>query len=569
MSAHLIADPTTSATTLDPTAAGWCALSAALTDQAPPIADRDDLVVTIAPGAGHGAPACFLPHHATIEIDGEHLDGVDPSTATPHRTSDRARYATAWGLLTHECAHAKHSTWAQSADAPAGAKDAALLLEESRIERAQIRRRPDDRHWLRAAATALILAETHADDPAHAPTMTRHDAARTAALLLARATAGILTRAETAPVARVVRRVLGTDTLAELRKVWRAAHKVADDNATTMLDLGRRWCEILGADPAVSHQPEPPDDSERPSKPSPLAKAINKTLGKIAAAVAAESAPHDPTTDPADTAKPDDREEAARDIFTRTGGATIAGTRAPTTAERTAARRLARALSTAGVRDRVTVKTSSPLPPGRLSMRGAMAADAQRAAGAAPTAEPFTRTTRRTAPSPPLRLGIACDVSASMYDFAAPVASAAWILAHAARHAHVPATTATVIFGNEVRPITHPGTAPTHVTEFDANDGWEDIVRAIDALDGALGLGRPGAARLLVIVSDGYYLADQRHHAQLRINRLRAAGCAVLWLAPNNDPEPLDGTTVHELTDPTTTAQAIGRAATAALRATG
>ena len=62
-------------------------------------------------------------------------------------------------------------------------------------------------------------------------------------------------------------------------------------------------------------------------------------------------------------------------------------------------------------------------------MRGALAADAQRAAGAVPTAQPFTRTTRTTVPTPPLQLGIACDVSGSMVEFAGPVASAAWILA--------------------------------------------------------------------------------------------------------------------------------------------
>ena len=47
-------------------------------------------------------------------------------------------------------------------------------------------------------------------------------------------------------------------------------------------------------------------------------------------------------------------------------------------------------------------------------MRGALAADAQRAAGAVPTAQPFTRTTRRSVPTPPLRIRIACDVSGSM-----------------------------------------------------------------------------------------------------------------------------------------------------------
>jgi hypothetical protein len=195
MTTHLIAEPTAAVTTPDPavTAPGWLALSAVLTDEVPVIADREDLLVTVAPGAGHGAPACFLPAHATIELDGTHLGSVDPATATPHNISDRARYAIAWGLLTHECAHARHSSWQPASDAPPGAVAAALLLEESRIEAAQIRRRPDDRHWLRASATNLILADTRADNPAHAPAMTLRDAAHTAALLLARTDAGILT----------------------------------------------------------------------------------------------------------------------------------------------------------------------------------------------------------------------------------------------------------------------------------------------------------------------------------------------------------------------------------------
>jgi hypothetical protein len=201
-------------------------------------------------------------------------------------------------------------------------------------------------------------------------------------------------------------------------------------------------------------------------------------------------------------------------------------------------------------------------------MRGALAADAQRAAGALPTAEPFTRTTRIPVPTPPLRLGIACDVSGSMHRLAGPVASTAWILAHAAHHTTVPADTATVIFGNHVRPITRPGTAPTRVTEFTATDNYEDIPTAIDALDGALGLSRPGATRLLVIVSDGHFRADPRREGQQRIDRLGAAGCGVLWLITDTTDTPFDGVTVHLLTDPAATVRTIGHAAITALRAT-
>ncbi|ONI71140.1 hypothetical protein ALI144C_52420 [Actinosynnema sp. ALI-1.44] len=576
MTAHMIADPAATASVVFPAAPGWDALSAALTAEVPAIADRDDLLVTIAPGAEQGAPACFLPASAMIEVDGTHLHPVDPVTATPHRISDRKRYAPTWGALTHECAHSKHTRWLTAVphDADPGAVDAALLLEEPRIERAQIRRRPDDRHWLRACVKTIVTGGMKLDDPAFAPKMTPRDAAHTAALFLGRTDGGILTRAETAPVARAVEDVLGAEKLGKLRAVWRKAFRTADDDTAAMIELGRQWCEIIGPDPDTT----PPHLADPSGTPSPLADAISKALGKVTRAVARAKLPEDPAEIAARKKAAADAAakkavDAARTVFTvggpRDGRTETIDTRPPTTGERTAARVLGRALTTAGVRDRVATKTTSPIPPGRLRMRGALAREAQLAVGAMPTAEPFTRTTRTTVPTPPLRLGIACDVSGSMGSFAKPVASTAWILANAAAQSPVPADTATVIFGHHVRPITHPGRAPAAVTDFATRDNWEAIDTAIDALDGALGLSRPGAARLLVIVSDGQFRDGPRQNGQRLLDRLRATGCAVLWIAPDvPGRKPMTGATVHVMTDPTTTAQAIGRAATAALRAT-
>jgi uncharacterized protein with von Willebrand factor type A (vWA) domain len=406
---------------------------------------------------------------------------------------------------------------------------------------------------------------------------------------LGRRDAGILDPGETDPVAQAVEAVLGADTLAGLAGIWRAAFEVDDDQAEAMLDLGRRWCDVLGIDPTgpaptdpapTGHPGTGTGSSTGTAGGAAVAEAVEAALNRVAAAVASEPAP----TDPAAQALARAAAAAATEQQARTGAAAAAravfgtgragagrppvgGTRAPTPTEQAAARTLARLLGTAGVRERATVKTTSPVPPGRLRMRGALAADAQRAAGAIATAEPFTRATRRATPTPPLRVGIACDVSGSMAEFTGPVASAAWIVATAAARTPVPALTATVIFGSTVRPITHPGTAPAKVTTFPAIACAHDIGLAIDALDGALDLARPGAARLLVIVSDGYYDPTDRAAGQRRIDRLRATGCAVLWLAPE-DADPLDGATVHPLADPATTAPAIGRAAITALRAT-
>ncbi|MFD7013534.1 VWA domain-containing protein [Streptomyces sp. NPDC059928] len=227
-----------------------------------------------------------------------------------------------------------------------------------------------------------------------------------------------------------------------------------------------------------------------------------------------------------------------------------------------------RALRAAAYRERTPAVTASVAPPGRLNMRQALARDAQRAAGATPTATPWTRTTYRPNPMPPLRVGIAVDVSGSMSVAAGPIASAAWILAKAAALTDPDSRCATVAYDRSVTAITAPGHTPQRVTQFAANGVGHSLAETIDALTAGLGLDRPGAGRLLVIASDGYYHPEEATRAAERIAGLRRAGCAVLWLAFDPEPRPLPGAALLELTDPAQAATAIGKAATAALTAT-
>ena len=202
-------------------------------------------------------------------------------------------------------------------------------------------------------------------------------------------------------------------------------------------------------------------------------------------------------------------------------------------------------------------------------MGKALASRAQRAAGAIPTAEPFTHTRSRRVPAPPLRVGIACDISGSMGAFAGPVASAAWILARAA--GHLPsAVTASVLFGKGVYALTRPGETPAKVTDFTATASTESACRAIDALDGALGLAGPGTARLLVIVSDAMFVAfGEPAGVQQRITRLHRAGCGVIILTPKGCAGLCKYTDcqVIEAASPADAIDAIARAATRALTA--
>ncbi|GFN02294.1 hypothetical protein Smic_08500 [Streptomyces microflavus] len=247
----------------------------------------------------------------------------------------------------------------------------------------------------------------------------------------------------------------------------------------------------------------------------------------------------------------------------------VTGTRRPTAAEQSAAARLSRALRAAGYRERTEERSTSPTPPGRLNMRAALARDAQRAAGSIPVAEPFTRTRRRSSPTPPLRVGIAVDVSGSMRAACAPVASAAWIVARAAALTDPDSRTATIAYDTHLTALNRPThRAPERVTNFVANGSSHNLANALDALDHGLELSRPGTGRLLVIVTDAIYTADETAAAVTRVKRLATAGCAVLQLTLTAESRHLPGTTLLHLPRPSSAPAAIAKAATDAIRRT-
>ena len=295
----------------------------------------------------------------------------------------------------------------------------------------------------------------------------------------------------------------------------------------------------------------------------------------VAAASAAEFAPPPPFPPGAAEAREAEGKarrtaaDAASRVFARDpadgSGGTTGTTREATAGEQAAARRLARALREASAGGRAETTVTSATPPGRLRMRHTMAADAQRAAGAMPTARPFTRVERRRVPAPPIAVGVACDVSGSMSAFTGPVASTAWILARATASLAA-ARTATVTYGRYVRPVTYPGAVPAQVSEFRAAGKHEDFTTAVSALDGAVGLSRPGSTRILVIVSDGHYKGTQHADGQKLITRLAASGCLVIWIAPSDTANTMKGARVVILTDPAATSAAIARAVTASAR---
>lgn len=513
----------------DPT---WGAWSAAWTRHAATLTGRQDLTVTVAPGAGGGAPACFYPALAAIEVDASHIG--TPGVADPRRPGHKRTVPAAWGLLVHEAAHAAHSRWQAPPATPPVLAEVADLLEESRAEGRQRRRRPYDRQWLRHAARTLITVDqTGSDHPWHAATA--------AGLLLARVDARVLKPADVRPVRQAVTTVLGRKKLAALRKVWTAAHGCADDDATTMIHLARQWCRILGIDPDT-----------QPTCPTPAPDAASRVAAAVATALAALDPANQPPPPPS-------------------GPAPMPGTNAvprawrprpPRPDEHAAARRLAVRLRAAATREPVTTRHAAATPPGRLRTRAAMTAAAQRAAGQVPTAQPWQRTRRRPAPDPRLALAVLVDVSGSMDPFAAPMSSAAWILAHAA--ARLDAATTTLAFGDGVTVLVAPGQRPGQVREMTATSGSDGFDQAVAVADRLLGLTTPGTVRILAVVSDGQFPDIPRHQAA--VDTLRHAGCAVLWLHPAGlSSHTYPGATTVVVDDPARCIDLIARAAATAL----
>ncbi|MEV3854968.1 vWA domain-containing protein [Streptomyces sp. NPDC050095] len=552
----------------------WLRVSAELSTRLAELAGRDDVIVTCAPGTRSGAPAAFFPALAQLEIDAALFAPHPPATLHPAKVGDEERYPAAWGAFTHEAAHAAHTRWTIPPALRGTAQgQAAELLEEARAEGAQLRRRPADRRYLRASALGIIV-------PNFQPSTVndRWAAATAAALLLARRDAGILDPDETADLEKVVRDQLGDALYAELAAIWQAVQQAADDDGPQMTAHAEAWCQALGAQPTG---PEPPPI---PGGGGTLAEAVGRTVEavaaqeeQIAAAQAAHRAQKEAKAEQAERAR--QGAELGKKVFARPGRPQrvkpVPGRRAPSSpvtrrrlpsgAEKAAASRLARALKAAAYRERVTTVTRSATPPGRLNMRQVLARDAQRAAGATPTATPFTRTEHRPTPSPPLRVGIAVDISGSMCQATAPIASAAWILARATSLTDPDSRSATIAYDRHLTAITAPGRAPTQVAEFNAHGLGHSLAEAADILTATLNLDRPGAARLLVIASDGHYAPGEAARAHQRITTLRAAGCAVLWLAFEPGATPLPGATFLELTDPAQAITAIATAATHAL----
>ncbi|MER8118942.1 VWA domain-containing protein [Streptomyces sp. NPDC094031] len=526
------------------------------------LADRDDVLLTMVwDGAPTADAAWFDPRLIKVTVNGAVAlkGGVHPDHVDPLSISGRLRHPVIVGMSAHEAAHARSTRWGEW-DTSAGRAviRAAVLLEEPRIEARHLQERPQDRVFMRACASNIVL-------PAQRKASSLFDrwrAAAGAALVLGRVDAGVLTEAEVQPVSTAVEDVLGPGDLAALRALWQEVLTLDDGDQHGLLDVARRWVEVIGADddadlagvgcaagePRAEAAADGADGADG-------ADMIGSAVAAVAEAASVEAqistgAVPDPEQERraeeeaarrqqerrAETSAQQAAQQAARRVFTPAPAPSshrarprypVSGHRAPTPVERAAARRLGTALAKARFREPARLRVASALPPGRLSGRDAMLGAAQRSLGMAVTVRPFRSRKRTLSPEPPVAVGVAVDVSGSMRAYTSIIASTAWTFAHGTRE--VAGRAATVAFGTAVTPIVSPGQPPSQVTEFQANDANHRFTEATNALDGALGLARREGARVLVIVSDGHWEPEERIGGERLVRRLIRAGVHVLW----------------------------------------
>lgn len=531
---------------------------------------RSDIVTFVGEGAGHGAPACYVPVIAEMEVDVNLAFGEGTNPEFIGDLTKRAvqfDYPVAMGAVMHEAFHAKHSKFDLLEVSKLKDRFVAGLIEwfeETRIEARAVEALPKNRAFLRACALRLAIGDLKDDEDFAGRGIQAFS--QLMLLTLARVDAGSLDAEDVKIVQDAADALFDPAVMAKLRNIWiRAQAHKADHDYKPLQKLAEEWVKVLedaGQDTSDPEgipdwlkellesmmgqgsegdgdgdgdgEPQPggsgsgsglldkmADGTETSAQSEANSQAVQEVMDAKAEAMAAAAA------------EASEHETEAGRVFGRGTGPAGFHTssrkireRDPNAKERVAAVALSKLLEKARYRDRIVIKRSSVVPPGRLSARKAVAAAEQKSRGAEVTTEPWSRKQRKHAEDPELKIGVMVDISGSMNGAMEPMASTAWILSEATRR--VQGKCAMVYYGNDVFPTLKPGQHMGKVNVYSATDGTERFDKAFKALNGTLDLLNSKGARLLVIVSDLHYTGPEIAACKKWMKRCRKEGVAVV-----------------------------------------
>lgn len=572
---HFDTEATARASLSPKDSAKWLGAGAQVGEFVNAVAGRSDLIAKVGAGLGHGAPACFIPSIAEIEVDASIcLAGVDPSEVAIAEPKFKLARSTFIGAITHEAAHARFSAWVPATlhkvypDATQRVLDVFMVLEESRIEAQILLHDPDHRRFLNACAGDIVARDFKISDDAYGASMG-------AALLLGRVAAGVFTAAEVEGFREMIAEVLSEDVLTKLEAIWTEfqsltfAPTYGDPGTTRGIQLAKDWLAALDipeeeATPNYSVVMGMPGEEGEEGSGSGGGEEGEGAPGGLGEALADAAREHSMDADRENMGEKrrlvakEYREakrgeakrraaakEAAGEAFKDADKDGIPGhglgggsrsrlmeSRLPTPAERSAAVRLARELEKAQYVDRARTKVAAVLPPGRMRGRGAVQREAERARGAILQAKAWEGSRKAHTDEPPVTVGILTDISGSMGMAEEPSASLSWVMAEATRRVH--GKVATVLFGVKAHGIVRAGARQDRVNVYSASDGHEAFKTAFEALDGELDLLNAPGARVLVIFSDAHLVNDvHAAYAYKAMAWCKERGVAVVWINPN------------------------------------
>jgi len=510
------------------------------------IAGRYDIVGLASPEAGSGAPACFKPQIAEIELNTAIAFG---QFITPEMIGDlndrdsQYDFPMAVGVIAHEAFHAKYSKWNLESAYEALRSDeyrALNLLEESRIEAQGIKDDPRYRVFIRSSALELAIGDLTAFTGGSV-----EELAQLVGLVHGRIIADIIDIEEVEEVLDIVEAQLGRDTVEKLSSILRKFQ--AYDNhsdITGAYPLAIEWAKIIRE--LSEERGETPTEEQK--------KIMQKIMEKLSESsdgvgVKNYSELSDQRTEEEWKEEVESRAEQAKEskehkkvsgvVFGRgTGPDETVGTtsrlkerRKATSAERSAAVVVSRMLEKAKYRERDITEEASVLPPGRLRTKALVQAAALKEKGVRSEVEPWRKTVRKHTEDPNLTVGVMVDISGSMSAAMEPMATTAWVMSEAVKR--VQGKCAMVYYGTDVFATLKPGQHLEEVAVYSAPDGTEKFNKAFKALNGSLDLLDTNGAKLLVVVSDGRYQESEQSAARKWVNRCEKAGVAVLWVTYN------------------------------------
>jgi hypothetical protein len=586
--AHIDTDTTTGGKTYPE----WYVVGSQIGTLVNKVAGRNDLVGLASPESGSGAPACYKPRIAEVEVNtvaafGEYV--LPEMIGDINESETQYEFPKATGAVIHEAFHAKYSRWDLAQAQLALQEDeytALVLLEESRIEKFGIESDESYLVFLRACVMEIVLGDV---ESAGNESNSIQQLAQIVGLVHARVLGGVLDIDEVSEVITAVNTNLGEDVVLKLSAIIRKflMHN-EHDNLEPVYPLAIEWAKIVrelkeerGEDTALQQE-------AMKSIIKALAEAGEeveiKNYGRLADQEMQEEWDEEVSRRSSESKEKKEHEEEASECFGKGTGphpesstsSRRIETRKPTMQERSAAVTIAQMLEKAKYRERDEIEISSVLPPGRLRTRALVQGSAMRSRGMTTPTEAWRRTVRKHTEDPTLSVGVMVDISGSMGDAMQPMATTAWVMSEATKR--VQGKCAMVYYGNDVFATLKAGQHLTDVDVYSAPDGTEQFDKAFKALDGSLNLLYGTGARLLVVVSDGCYTGKEVKAARRWIERCEQAGVAVLWLPFDgrhngyHAKNLLDGSSVTPLTgvsDPVEASKTIGQACAKALTAVG